>query len=1340
MGQYTCQPSGDWRNDGWNCVGFEHAYQCWDSDNDSCYTSCPDYKGAVTVQFPVDVTGIPAGAVITSVAVVIRCATGSGTPPSSTAPSLTVALSCSDDTSKAATRTVFPTSTIATFEVATFKSDAQNLAWDIERLNNVLLQAYSYEGIADEVRCHQLYLQINYRVVPTVAVTAPSGIQSTSSPVISWTYSQTDGDKQDHSVYKIFTGQQQSVVSFDPNKTVPIFTATVAGDISSVGLPTSLDSGTYWVYVQSYSSFQAKSIWVGRQFSVNAPSPGVPVVPPAVLGTQAPGSGVIQTVPDPVQGSVTLFLNDTSNMMSIQDGSAELLTDGSPLTAVNCTPGVQDTTTAFPGDNASWQMSSNAAGDMTLISDWIEVEPNSPVTISAQFITSVSSRNCSVSLAFYDSSFNALGGTIASTPVMDATGTWTPAMATGIVPTSTFYALATFTVSATAAAAEVHNIDHLGVMYGTNTPWSDGGQISRNLMSSWYSSSEGSPAAGEAWNASEVCSVSTTGTFGVGSSGIHCQQVSYNGFVPTIAWRAAGSVFTTPSAGTDFTLNKPSGVVEGDLMVAFVNAAGITTMSNPPAGWTYVDRAVVTGDPVANADVTMFVLTRSATASEPASWSDGTTDTSMPARSAFVVAYSGAADASLQFLSGEAANSTNRNTPPYLTSATVSNTDPNAWRISAFAFADDASGGSVTANLQAPASIPNISYVGRSAAWTSNSTANSYTINRPSGVVSGDLMVATVGSSGSVTFTPPTGWTVLYQEESTSGNYFSAAVMYRRAGASEPGSWTGTETGTYPFTHARVSDAVAYRNVNATTPFITNSGRQIGAASSLATPSATNTNSRAWRLSVFMAQSNAPASSNNWTASTGTERCDDAMNPNADNGGASVAMYDSNGTVGTGASSVTGQFDNNFYDAAAWIGFLNPLLSAPTPPGSDTSRASSSIGVATTMYGAAFDSNGPAALGNQSVTGIFSPGDSDGAMESAAGWVGFISPISPTVSGFCSVESATNVDISSMDQTLLTLAGNQLAATASFMGSSAGSAYFTANFYRANQLIESDIAEGDNSFGTTAWAKSSAVFDIPAGTTRIGLGISIADRNVGDVTYFDRVSIALGSDTVYRTGTSAPVHPVWAVPVMEYANDSGSGYSPWALVPGTTVANPPGYDALSGESIYVDHTVVPLTNRKYRAKTVVYGLAGDQFVSAYGPESNEFTLVAGVGAPWWLKDISNPANNLALNIKYDNVDIGTTNSSVAFQGLGATKPVTLTEGFTGDYFTLTLVPVDRSDFQQLMLMLRSGKTLYLQTDVDKAWWVQALGDITATYLPTDARRSNPIRSVQVSFIEVDPEP
>lgn len=65
----------------------------------------------------------------------------------------------------------------------------------------------------------------------------------------------------------------------------------------------------------------------------------------------------------------------------------------------------------------------------------------------------------------------------------------------------------------------------------------------------------------------------------------------------------------------------------------------------------------------------------------------------------------------------------------------------------------------------------------------------SLVINKPSGVVAGDILVATVVDSSVTAITPPSGWTQLFNSTWHSSSY-QGAVFIKYAGGSEPSSYT----------------------------------------------------------------------------------------------------------------------------------------------------------------------------------------------------------------------------------------------------------------------------------------------------------------------------------------------------------------------------------------------------------------------------------------------------------------------------------------------------------------------------------------------------------------------
>lgn len=1311
---------GDFRNEGWGLVGAIQAWLCWNNDDDGKYCYNPPHKGRCAVRFPFDIATVPEGAVITSVTIKVRAR-----KMDSANRKLTINVLCEDDPSKFTSRTIPLTQTIADYEVATYTRDPLGLVWDIHRINKLLCQVFSYDGVLHCIRVYKVFAVINYRVRPTVTVDNPTGTVLTPSPTVSWTYFQADGDLQAKAQYKIFTSGQVADSSFNPDTTDPVYQATVTGDTTSLTLPTSLNADSYAAYVRVYSSFGAKSQWASRQFTIQAPSPGVPSDDNTVSGT--PGIGVVSVVPDNYGSSVSLTLRDTSNLLSVQQADFETTTDAPEYVTTNCAFDVD--TSTFYGGVGSGKLTASSAATMSVRTAYTRVAPSSPLTARAQFRAAVTARTASIRIHYYDDAFTFISTSTTGT-VTDSASTWKEAVTTSTSPANAKWARVELEITSP-ASSEVHNVDHVGLCYGTNTLWSDGGHSSRNLLSAF--SATGDDPVGTNWTAGTGSSISRVSTLGTGAHGLLTKRLQYTGLTPTLGFRATGANFNSTSSGTDFTLNKPAGVVTGDLMLAYVTSSQYGTIT-PPTGWTLVNSAAVDDG---STDTVLHVLKRTAGGSEPSTWTDGILSVASTRRNARVVAYSGAADASVQFIA-EGVSTRATDTPLYLTSATVNNTDVNAWRVAAFAVSDDAGSGTMIANTQPPVTTLPISFVGKGTAWATSSNTTSFTINRPSGVVSGDLMLAAVLIADSVvpTITAPSGWTVVRQFTS-SDSFASArmAILKRTAGSSEPTSWTGTLSATVK---PVIVESQAYRNCDlASNQFVAENESTSASGNTITTATVNNTESTSWRAEFFGFSGDYYTSG--YTSETSTR---DLVSQEYQISAwsyrtATLISADSNGPVGTGNHSRTGTLNRSYYAAASWIGLLKQLPSAPAAGANETERVDEAVGSSSPwMYTGIYDSNAPVAVGSSSVTAVFTPG-SGSSVGSMASWVGLIKPATPLTAGLTVGTMPDALEISTVEDWVLEQADRKITFLCDFLGSTAGTPYLTLYFYRANQLIRSETRTG-SSFGTSIWAQSSAVFDIPEGTTRVKGEVSVTDRQVGDFVYFDRVGLMLGTTTVWRNGTGRATHPVWSAPQLQYADDFGAGYGDWKDLSGQTI-RPPAFDPSTGLMTYTDQTIVPLANRKYRAQTVSYGLAGDRFVSGYGPDSDEVSLEA---QNWWIKDLRDPdpdtGGSQLLRVKADPIGVGTTNTAAVFQPLGEDLPVVLTEGYKGDTLELTLV-LNRLEHAALKALLARGRTLFLQSDVDHAWWVRPVGDLKAVIQVTGQRKTNPIRFFTITFVQVRAE-
>jgi hypothetical protein len=207
-----------------------------------------------------------------------------------------------------------------------------------------------------------------------------------------------------------------------------------------------------------------------------------------------------------------------------------------------------------------------------------------------------------------------------------------------------------------------------------------------------------------------------------------------------------------------------------------------------------------------------------------------------------------------------------------------------------------------------------ISFVA-SVGWNESTDDTSYTLQKPSGVTTGDLMLAVLGldlandGGNDTTVSPPSGWTVLSDQHSPPNHQM--VIMTRTAGASEPGSWNGTlSSGRGP----KASAVAAYRGVAG---IAVDNDNTVGSGTSISTGSVTNPTATNWRV-VLGAYSSASVSST--LSSNEVIKRQAAENSNVE-----VGIWDSNGTIATGSTSRTMSRGSVWESAAVYIGILDAI-------------------------------------------------------------------------------------------------------------------------------------------------------------------------------------------------------------------------------------------------------------------------------------------------------------------------------------------------------------------------------------------------------------------------------
>lgn len=212
----------------------------------------------------------------------------------------------------------------------------------------------------------------------------------------------------------------------------------------------------------------------------------------------------------------------------------------------------------------------------------------------------------------------------------------------------------------------------------------------------------------------------------------------------------------------------------------------------------------------------------------------------------------------------------------------------------------------------------------------SNSTTGgtSLTVNKPSSVVDGDVMVAAITiASNTITVTAPSGWTLRNTQTQGSASV-SKLLTYYKVASSEGANYTWSFSGSI----AAVGGIVAFSGVDTASPIDVYGGQTTASSTSHATPSITTTVANTMLVSIHEF-----ASSRNWTPPTGmTEVIDQYSASSAGSGGVSLEMnYVTQVTAGaTGTKTATAS--SNADRGATFILALKPPPQPPTITASQT--------------------------------------------------------------------------------------------------------------------------------------------------------------------------------------------------------------------------------------------------------------------------------------------------------------------------------------------------------------------------------------------------------------------
>ncbi len=139
----------------------------------------------------------------------------------------------------------------------------------------------------------------------------------------------------------------------------------------------------------------------------------------------------------------------------------------------------------------------------------------------------------------------------------------------------------------------------------------------------------------------------------------------------------------------------------------------------------------------------------------------------------------------------------------------------------------------VSVATSAPSEAEQGSISFRGAVMSSTTGGSSLTLARPPDATSGDLLVASLDVSGSLTISRPAGWTVV--RTTTNGTAMKHVSYYRVMAATEPPSYTWAFSKSKP----AAGGILAYGGVDRTSPIQASSGTAAGSSAEIRAPSIT---------------------------------------------------------------------------------------------------------------------------------------------------------------------------------------------------------------------------------------------------------------------------------------------------------------------------------------------------------------------------------------------------------------------------------------------------------------------------------------------------------------------
>lgn len=336
--------------------------------------------------------------------------------------------------------------------------------WQQADIDALRLQLeHDTHGGAGVMRVYEMYVDVVYNQAPVAVVTGPTGTINTPTPVVTWTYSDPDGDAQQRYSVRVFPSSAYSAVGFSPDDLTYTWNSPdVASSTTSATVGVSLPPGTYKAYVKVADGVGGRDpsnfgygVWAaGPAFSVVVDLPAVPVV--------------ASVTPDPTLNRVGVGLEGRDNELTRNQAGIEAGAQGWYAMTNMATPtrstaqflnGASSLSLSSTGAGATMQARSAAA--VTLAG--LQAEGN-PVLAGAQYgalaslRAAVSVRLVTVQIDWYTAAAAYVSTTTGARVATSTTG-WIQAYAAGVAPPTAAWAVVVVTVTSPAGAAEVQYLD-----------------------------------------------------------------------------------------------------------------------------------------------------------------------------------------------------------------------------------------------------------------------------------------------------------------------------------------------------------------------------------------------------------------------------------------------------------------------------------------------------------------------------------------------------------------------------------------------------------------------------------------------------------------------------------------------------------------------------------------------------------------------------------------------------------------------------------------------------------------------------------------------------------------